>query len=89
MELKNESGLIYVHLNNARDLNKKVTVFDKNGQQHVVDIDRTCFYVAKTAQPDLLPHLRADAQSRYRWRQENHILHLFADRFSWEKRGFR
>lgn len=50
MELKNESGLIYVHLNNARDLNKKVTVFDKNGQQHVVDIDRTCFYVQKRAQ---------------------------------------
>jgi hypothetical protein len=50
LELKNESGLIYVHLNNARDLNKKVTIFDKNGQQHIVDIDRTCFYVQKRAQ---------------------------------------
>lgn len=50
LELKNESGLIYVHLNNARDLNKKVTVFDKNGRQHIVDIDRTCFYVQKRAQ---------------------------------------
>jgi hypothetical protein len=50
LELKKESGLIYVHLNNARDLNKKITIFDKNGERHVVDIDKTCFYVQKRAQ---------------------------------------
>jgi len=49
-ELKKESGLIYVHLNKTRDLNKKITILDKNGQQHIVDIDKTCFYVQKHAQ---------------------------------------
>jgi hypothetical protein len=50
LELKKESGLIYVHLNNSRDLNKKVTIYDKNGERHLVDIDKTCFYVQKRAQ---------------------------------------
>src|SRR5262249_20275599 len=49
-ELKDETGLIYVHINNSRDLNKKVTIFDKHGTRHVVDIDRTSFYVQKRAQ---------------------------------------
>jgi hypothetical protein len=49
-ELKKESGLIYVHLNKSRDLNKKITIFDKNGNKHDVDIDKTCFYVQKHAQ---------------------------------------
>jgi hypothetical protein len=48
-ELKEETGLIYVHINNAKDVNKKVVVFDKNGQKHIVDIDRTSFYVQKRA----------------------------------------
>ncbi len=50
VELKKESGLIYAHINNARDLNKKVTIFDKNGMKHTVDIDRTTYYVQKRAQ---------------------------------------
>jgi hypothetical protein len=48
-ELKEETGLIYVHINNAKDVNKKVVIFDKNAQKHVVDIDRTSFYVQKRA----------------------------------------
>jgi hypothetical protein len=50
LELKKETGLIYVHLNNTRDLNKKVTIYDKNGQRHIVDIDKTSFYIQKRAQ---------------------------------------
>ncbi|MBI2811269.1 MAG: hypothetical protein HYX67_10635 [Candidatus Melainabacteria bacterium] len=49
-ELKKESGLIYAHLNSANDLNKRVVIFDKNGNRHVVDIDKTSFYVQKRAQ---------------------------------------
>lgn len=49
LELKKETGLIYVHLNNCRDVNKKVTIFDKNGNRYLVDIDKTCFYVQKHA----------------------------------------
>jgi hypothetical protein len=50
LELKKESGLIYVHLNSGKDLNKKITILDKNGEEHLVDIDKTCFYVQKHAQ---------------------------------------
>lgn len=50
MELKKESGLIYIHLNRSPDLHKKVTIFDKNGKHHVVNIDKTNFYVQKRAQ---------------------------------------
>ncbi len=50
MELKKEAGLIYVHINNTRDLNKKVTIFDKSGQRHIVNVDQTSFYVQKRAQ---------------------------------------
>ncbi len=50
LQLKKESGLVYVHINNTRDLNKKVTIFDKNGERHVVDIDKTSYYVQKRAQ---------------------------------------
>ncbi len=49
-ELKDQTGLIYVHINNAPDLRQKVTIWDKNGQQHTVDIDQTSFYVQKRAQ---------------------------------------
>ncbi len=50
LELKKETGLIYVHLNNSHDLSKKVVIFDKNGHQHLVDMDKTTFYVQKRAQ---------------------------------------
>lgn len=50
VELKKESGLIYVHLNPTRHLNRKVILFDKNGKQHMVDVNKTGFYVQKRAQ---------------------------------------
>lgn len=49
-ELQKETGVIYVHINNTRDLNKKVTIFDKNKQKHIVNIDQTSYYVQKRAQ---------------------------------------
>lgn len=49
-ELKSETGLLYVHLNHTRDLNKTVTIYDKNHKQHTVALDKTCYYVQKRAQ---------------------------------------
>jgi len=51
LELKKEAGLIYVHINNKRDLNKKVEILDKSGRCHTIDIDKTSFYIQKRAQP--------------------------------------
>ncbi len=50
LELKNESGLIYVHINNSDNLNKKVVIYDKNHKGHTVDVNKTTFYVQKRAQ---------------------------------------
>ena len=49
-ELKNETGLIYVHINKSSDLNKKVTIFDKKGKRHSINVNQTSFYVQKRAQ---------------------------------------
>lgn len=49
VELKNETGLIYVHLNCTNGLNKKLQIFDRQGKSHVVDINHTTFYVQKRA----------------------------------------
>jgi hypothetical protein len=50
LELKDQTGLIYVHLNNTPDLKQKISIWDKNGQHHTISIDQTSFYVQKRAQ---------------------------------------
>ncbi len=48
-ELKNETGLIYVHINQSHDLNKKVTIIDENKRVHSVPLGSTCFCIQKYA----------------------------------------
>ena len=48
-EFKKETGLLYVHLNRTKSLNKKITLFDRKGNLHVVDLDQTSFLVQKKA----------------------------------------
>lgn len=48
-EFKKETGLLYVHLNRTNSLNKKITLFDRKGNLHVVDLDQTSFLVQKKA----------------------------------------
>jgi hypothetical protein len=50
MEFKEETGLIYMHINPTHTLNKKVSIFDKNGKAYIVDLDKASFYVQKRAQ---------------------------------------
>lgn len=50
LELKQESGLLYVHLNKNKEFSKKITLFDKNGERHEIDINKTTFYLQKRAQ---------------------------------------
>ncbi len=46
-ELKNSTQLEYVHLNKTNFLNKKITVFDKMGAKHVIDLDEVGFLIQK------------------------------------------
>lgn len=49
-ELKDETGLVYMHLHPTHRLHKKITLHDKSGKTVIVDLDKTCFYVQKRAQ---------------------------------------
>ena len=50
MEFKEETGLIYMHINPTHTLNKKISIFDKNGKAYVVELDKASFYIQKRAQ---------------------------------------
>ena len=47
--LKEETGLIYVHLNKTNNLQKKLTIVDKLHIAHTVDLDQIEFVVQKKA----------------------------------------
>lgn len=47
---KEESGLLYIHLQHTDSLNKKITVLDKLGIAHEVDLDKTAFVVQEKAE---------------------------------------
>ncbi len=48
--LKDETGLIFVHLNKTDDLHKKLTIFDKLGVEHQIDADQTEFCIQYRAE---------------------------------------
>lgn len=48
--LKTESGLVYIHLNQTKDLKKKVRIQDKLGMWWKIDLDPTIFVIQKRAE---------------------------------------
>ena len=48
-ELKEETGLLYLHLNKTGHLRKKLTIVDKIGIAHAIDLDQMEFLVQKKA----------------------------------------
>ena len=49
-DLKEETGLIYLHLNPTKDLNKKLKLVDKLGIAHCIEADTTTFVMQKKAE---------------------------------------
>lgn len=49
IDFRQETGLLYVHLNRTNNLKKKITIFDRKGHSHVIDLDQTSFLVQKKA----------------------------------------
>ncbi|MBI3237117.1 MAG: hypothetical protein HYZ48_05420, partial [Chlamydiales bacterium] len=49
LDFQKETGLLYVHLNKTSSLNKKITLFDRKGNLHIVDLDKTSFLIQKRA----------------------------------------
>jgi hypothetical protein len=56
--LRNESGLIYTHLNKKREFRTKVCLIDNKGKKHRVDVDEVEFVVQKKA-VKIFDHLHA------------------------------
>lgn len=48
--LKDETGLLYVHLGPTSHLNQSVTIYDKIGKRHVIALDDVEFVVQKRAE---------------------------------------
>ena len=49
--LKEETGLLYLHLNLTTQLQKKLTLYDPSGIRQEIDLDQTRFFVQKAAIP--------------------------------------
>lgn len=61
-ELKEESGLIYLHVTETDTLSKKVKIFDKLNISHEIDLDSSAFILQKKAEP-LLSYLKKRIQN--------------------------
>ena len=48
-QLQDETGLLFIHLAPSSHLNKKVTIYDKIGKKHVIDLDSVEFVLQKKA----------------------------------------
>jgi hypothetical protein len=48
-DFKEETGLLYVHLNRSNHLDKNIILFDKKGKLHNVNLDKTSFLIQKKA----------------------------------------
>lgn len=49
-ELREESGLVYIHLNKGTELNRSVHIIDKIGIEHEIDLDDFEFIVQRRAE---------------------------------------
>ncbi len=49
-ELKEETGLVFIHLNKTQVLNKRLIVVDRLGGRYEVDLDQTEFIIQKKAE---------------------------------------
>lgn len=56
-ELKEESGLVYVHLNKSTHLNSDFVLYDKIGMKHVIAADQVEFLVQRKAE-SLVPWIK-------------------------------
>lgn len=55
-ELREETGLIYIHLNKGTDLNRSLNIIDKIGIEHRIDLDKIEFVIQRRAE-HLYPHI--------------------------------
>jgi glycosyltransferase involved in cell wall biosynthesis len=57
-ELREEAGLLYLHLNKGNDLKRTVRIIDKIGIEHEIDLDNIEFAIQRKAEP-IFPRINA------------------------------
>lgn len=55
-ELRDDAGLLYIHLNKTDFLKKSLSITDQEGHEHFIDLDKAHFIVQEKAEP-LFVHL--------------------------------
>ncbi len=49
-EFKEDTGLVYIHLNKTDNLHKTILIVDKEGKEHLVNLDQTEFVIQRKAE---------------------------------------
>lgn len=85
--LQPETGVLYVHLNKSTDLQRQLTIYDKIGLKHTLDIDNYEFMIQRRATmlADSLHNLMAKGQVE---EAQNMITYLYEMLLSEYLRGF-
>lgn len=68
-QLKDESGLLYLHLNPTEHLKRSLTIYDACGIKHQIDLDKAKFFLQRRAAPmeqhfAALKKIGADAEAK-------------------------
>jgi hypothetical protein len=81
--LKEETGLIYIHLNPHLSLNQKIHLTDKIGRRYLIDSDTYGFTLQKKAEPlyAALLRLKENNQHALATHYVHELFSLFAKRF--------
>ncbi|MGC2596164.1 MAG: hypothetical protein WA347_07780 [Rhabdochlamydiaceae bacterium] len=86
-ELKEETGLLYLHLNPTDHFHRMLTLYDRNGIRHEIDLDSTRFFLQKRAVPiqHHFSNLRKNGKHREASESIDSLLNLILSRC---KKGF-
>ncbi|MBI2743012.1 MAG: hypothetical protein HYX48_03760 [Chlamydiales bacterium] len=76
-KFREDTGLLYVHLLPTNELNLQVKLFDKQGDEHLIPLDRTAFVLQKRAEL-IYPHLAAFKQQNDLAGAEEALASLFS-----------
>jgi hypothetical protein len=77
------SGLIYVHLNLSNNLQKQVTLIDKIGRKHLVDLDSTVFVLQRKGETmrTVLSDLLDKGEVQLAVKRAESILSMYRDEY--------
>ncbi len=81
-ELKEETGLLYLHLNPTTHLHRTLTLYDACGIRHEVDLDTTRFFLQKRAVPleRHLSSLKASGADELAKQSIDSLIHMLLSR---------